>query len=74
MSEKQTETLGDALPKEQARVRGLISAYRDPMLRGSGEWAARLMEKSLQEADKAVMNGDVIAMIRAYEDLKGYTE
>lgn len=66
--------LGEALPKEQARVRELITQYRDPILKGTGELAARMMELSLQEADKAVMSGDVVAMIAAYQDLKGYTE
>ena len=74
MSEKQTETLGDALPKEQARVRKLILMYRDPLLNGAGNIAATLMEQSLRKADEAVMSGDVAAMILAYEDLKGYQE
>lgn len=67
------EVLGDALPKEQARVRELILQYRDPMLGGAGELAARMMEVALQEADKAVMSGDVVRMIQAYEELKGFT-
>lgn len=66
------ESLGEALPKEQARVRELIRQYRDPELKGAGEFAAILMEQSLQRADTAVMSGDPIAMIQAYEDLKGY--
>jgi hypothetical protein len=66
------DSLGDALPKEQARVRELIRQYRDPKLGGCGELAARMMEASLQIADKAVMSGDVVRMIQAYEDLKGY--
>lgn len=67
-------TLGDALPEEMARVRKLIVRYRHPALGGSGEIAARMMEASLQAADKAVMSGDVIEMLRCYEDLKGYSE
>jgi hypothetical protein len=66
------ESLGEALPKEQARVRELILQYRDPMLGGAGVFAATMMENSLREADQAVMSGDVVAMLRAYEDLKGY--
>lgn len=66
------ETLGDALPKEMARVRELIVLYRDPELRGAGNLAARMMEISLRQADVAVMSGDLVAMIRAYEDLRGY--
>ena len=69
-----SDTLGDALPREQARVRALIEIYRDPMLGGSGAFAITLMEHSLKEADKAVMSGDLVAMIRAHEDLRSYHE
>jgi len=65
-------SLGEALPQEMARVREIIVEYRDPLLRGAGNLAARMMEISLQKADAAVMSGDVVAMLRAYEDLKGY--
>jgi hypothetical protein len=68
------ESLGEALPKEQARVRKLIELYRDPELNGAGSFAAYMMEQSLQAADKAVISGDVVAMIEAYKDLKEYTE
>ena len=67
---KDLKTLGEVLPEEMARVRELIVMLRDPMLRGSGEIAARLMELDLQAADKAVMSGDVGAMIKAHETLK----
>jgi len=73
MSESIT-TLGDALPLECARVRKLITTYRDPILNGAGEIAARMMEASLQNADNAMVSGDVVAMMQAYEDLKGYSE
>ena len=66
------DTLGEALPREQARVRGLITIYRS--LGPIGEPTALMMEHSLQQADKAVMNGDVVEMMRVYEDLKGYAE
>ena len=70
--EETMESLGDALPKEQARVRELILQYRDPMLNGAGVFAAAFMEQSLKKADEAVMSGDVIAMLRTYQDLKEY--
>ena len=66
------ESLGEALPKEQARVRELISQYRDPMLQGTGNIAAMMMENSLREADNAIISGDIRRMINVYEDLKGY--
>ncbi|MFA6143098.1 MAG: hypothetical protein WC738_07395 [Candidatus Omnitrophota bacterium] len=68
------EALGEALPKEQARVRELIIQYRDPMLNGAGMFAAAIMEQSLRNADQAVMGGGCIAMVEAYKDLQGYTE
>ena len=70
---KDIKTLGDALPAECARVRRLIEVYRDPILRGAGAAAIGFMEASLQFADKAMASGDVVAMLQAYEDLKGYT-
>ena len=66
------ETLGEALPKEIARVRELIIQYNDPMLNGSGKLAAMMMENSLREADQAMITGDLQKMIVCYEDLKGY--
>ena len=64
------DSLGEALPQEQARVRDLIVQYRDPMLNGAGNFAAMMMEQDLQAADKAVMEGDVVEMIRVYQKLK----
>jgi hypothetical protein len=66
------DSLADALPKEQARVRDLITIYRS--VGPPGYFAASMMEQSLKAADEAVMSGDLVAMIRAYEDLKGYEE
>ena len=64
------ESLGEALPKEQARVRELILQYRDPMLGGAGNFAAALMEADLKTTDMAVMSGDVVLMLQCYEKLK----
>ena len=66
------KTLGEELPKEQARVRGLILQYRDPILNGAGNFAALMMEQSLRRADEAIMSGDIGLMIAAYQDLKEY--
>lgn len=62
--------LAEALPKEQARVRELIEMYRE--IGPAGAFARMMMEHSLRAADKAASEGDVVAMLRAYEDLKGY--
>jgi len=66
-------TLGESLPMECARVRELVVMYNDPMLNGSGRFAAALMEQSLKAADEAMISGDVVAMIKAQKDLEEYS-
>lgn len=71
-----TDTLGTALPAEIARVRDeVMPQYL--ALRGvpgvSVEPALYLMRASLDAAAKAMAEGDAVAMLRCYNDLKGYT-
>lgn len=68
---KQT-TLGDALPKEQARVRALVNEYR-ALEGGAGLPAALMMEQSLARAERAAMSGDVVQMLGAFQELQGWT-
>jgi len=72
MAEQATvNTLGDALPKEMARVRDTIM----PMyikIGAPGQIALAMMRHDLDLAAKAMIEGDTIAMIAAYETLKGY--
>lgn len=64
-------TLGDALPREIARVRDrVVPAY--VAIGAPGRLALSMMRASLDAASKAMIEGDVVAMLRAYEDLKGY--
>jgi len=62
------ETLGDELPKEQARVREILGHYKE--IGPAGAFAVMHIELSLQNADRAVISGDLAAMLRAYEELK----
>jgi len=64
-----SESLAEALPKEQARVREIVAIYDTVP---GGALAAFIMRSSLAEAEKAAAAGDVVSMARAYEDLKGY--
>jgi len=68
-----TETsLGEALPREMARVRDeLMPLYQSIGM--AGVPALTLMRISLDAAAQAMIEGDVVAMLRCYEDLKGYT-
>lgn len=64
-----TDSLAEALPREIERVQELIPIYESvPM----GNIAAAMMRHSIKVAHKAMMEGDVAAMVGAYEDLKGY--
>jgi hypothetical protein len=67
-------SVGEDFPNEQKRVRELVKQYRDPMLGGAGECAARMMEQSLATAEKAAISGDVVAILAAYQDLKTWTD
>lgn len=64
----ESKSLAEMLPIEQARVRELLVAYKQ--IGPAGAFGALMLEQSLQRADKAVMSGDVVAMLRAYEDLR----
>jgi hypothetical protein len=71
--EAQTEqrTLGDALPAEMARVRDkVMPVYLE--IGQSGAFALTMMRRDLDEAARAMAEGDVVAMIRVYESLKEY--
>jgi hypothetical protein len=67
----ETTTLGDALPREMARVRDqVMPAY--VAIGAPGTFALIAMRRDLDLAAKAMAEGDVVAMLRAYEELKGY--
>jgi len=67
----QIETLGDALPKEMARVRDeIMPPYRD--IGAAGAIALKMMQMDLDTAAKAMIEGDCVTMVQVYERLKGY--
>jgi len=67
-------SLATELPNEINRVRQLQDEFKS--LRGMSnvivEPQIAMMEGAIQQAIKACSSGDVIAMLRAYENLKGY--
>ena len=65
------ETLADALPKDIARVREVLGHYRE--IGPAGAIGAAFIEQDLRAADQAVMSGDVVAMLRSLETLRGIT-
>jgi hypothetical protein len=61
-------TLAEKLPEEMARVRKVLGHYKE--IGPAGMFGAAMIEQSLRKADKAVMSGDLVAMIAAYQDLQ----
>ncbi len=66
-------TLGDALPAEMARVRDvLMPQYLS--IGPAGGFALVMMRASLDRAAKALAEGDLPLMIRAYEELRQFKD
>jgi hypothetical protein len=71
MSTSEIRTLGDALPREMARVRDeLIPIYS--AIGPVGGFALAMMRHDLDRAARAMASGDLVEMIAVYESLKGY--
>lgn len=65
-----SDSLGVELPREMARVRDeIMPAY---LAIPEGFIAATMMRMALDAAAKAMAEDGVVAMIRAYEELKGF--
>ncbi len=63
-----TNTLGDALPKQMAYIRDeLIPQYQS--IGPTGSFAIMCMRGALDRATKAMVEGDLPAMIAAYKEL-----
>lgn len=62
------ETLAEALPREQERVRELLPLY-DAI--PAGAFGAAMLRQALKRAEKAAASGDVIAMLQSLDELKG---
>lgn len=61
-------TVGEDFPKQQARVRELLSEYRG--LGPNGYFGALMLERTLREADEAMASGDIVRILAAYQALK----
>lgn len=63
------QTLADALPEEIQRCQQLLVEYA--AIGPAGAFASMMIRADIAAAHKAMMDGDVVEMIRAYEALKG---
>lgn len=65
----ESKSLGELYPLEQERVRELLTQYR--AIGPAGSFGAIMLADVLRRADQAVINGDVVSMLRLYEEMKG---
>lgn len=64
-------TLGEDLPKQMAYIRDVVMpAYQE--IGPAGGFALAMMRRDLDLAAKAMAEGDLPAMISAYQALKDY--
>ena len=63
-----SESLGEALPKEIARVREVLKDYES--VGPAGAFAVMMIKKDIADAERAIMEGDLVAMIRSYKTLQ----
>ncbi len=64
-------TLGEALPRQMARIRDeIMPAYI--AIGPAGAFALAMMRAELDAAAKAMVSGDVVEMIRCLKALEGY--
>lgn len=67
--ETQVQTLGDDLPRQMARVRDeLIPAYQS--IGPAGTFGLAMLRSSLDRAARAMASGDIVQMLRSYQELK----
>lgn len=62
------DNLADAYVAEQARCRELLATYRS-LPNNAGAFGAMFIDDMLRRADRASMEGDVVAMLRIYQEM-----
>ena len=61
-------SLGEEYPKEQARCREVLAQYKS--IGAPGIFGSIMIEDVLRRADVAAVEGDTVAMIRLYKEMK----
>lgn len=62
-------SVGEDFPLEQARIRDIAQEARE--IGPSGLFLLMICEQALRQADAAAISGDVIAILAAYQEMKG---
>lgn len=65
-----TTTVGDDFPVQQARVRQIQQDARE--IGPEGHFLVVMCEQALREAEAAAISGDIVRILRAYQELKEF--
>jgi len=68
---EEPRNLAEGLQAELARAREIKSIYESFP---TGAFGAMAIEQTIREADAAILSGDVVAMLKSYQDLKDIKE
>ena len=63
------DTLGDALPREITRCKELLTIYEE--MGPAGTFGVAFLKRDIEDAEKAIADNDLVAMVRIYPKLKG---
>lgn len=69
-TQQQPQNLMEAVIAECNRCRALVREYE--AIGPAGFFGATVIGAGIVEAERAMESGDVVALLRAYEDLRGY--
>lgn len=61
-------SVGDDFPRQQARVREVLGYYKE--IGPAGAFGAATIEATLRRADAAMASGDIVAILRSYQEMK----
>jgi hypothetical protein len=68
MADTTQDTLADALPREIERVKEVVKLYDE--IGPAGAFGAMMIRRDIAEAERAIREGDTVAMLRIYPVLK----
>jgi len=66
-----SESVGEDFPKQQARLRELLKQYQ--AIGPAGTFGAMSIEQALKQAEEAAIGGDIIATLKAYQNMVSHT-
>lgn len=64
-------SVGEEFPKEQARLTELLEQYVE--IGPSGVFGAAMIKSALRRAAVAMASGDVVEIVKAYQEMKEIT-